>query len=236
MIEVIGPEPMSHNRVRENTTSSSSSIQSRAIEQAAAVLTRCGGRLNEKAHITDPRSAAVFANPRQRSILLSLIPEERSTAQLSAATGSSLNLLHHHLRKLVALGLVEVSREQRRSGRAVKYYRARAREFFVPAELSAFRLEGPLSDQLHEAIERSRMRTFVGVLYSCEARAPRIQLVHDPEHSISASELWLELRLSPAEAAALARQMAALFRPFYGRAAQAGSRYIVHAAIGLADP
>ncbi|HEY3887910.1 MAG TPA: winged helix-turn-helix domain-containing protein, partial [Caulobacteraceae bacterium] len=189
----------------------------------------------EVAQISDPRAAGAFARPRQRSIVLALIGQERSPSELSALTGSRLNLLHHHLGKLVALGLIHVAREQRRGGRAVKYYRATAKAFSIPAELMTAPIDGDLAGQLRERLEFSRMRTVQGVVYSWENGGPSIRLIHDPASRLSGSELWLELRLTAAEAATLTEQMSALLRPFYGRSVEAGERYIVHTAIAKAD-
>ena len=191
--------------------------------------------MTDIAHISDPRAAAALAKRRQRQILLPLIEDERSLSDLATLTGSRLSLLHHHVRRLIDLGLVQVSREQRRGGRAVRYYRASAKAFFVPSELADLHVDGELPGQLRESLERSRMRTFQGVLYSWEANGPSVRFVHDPASSLSASEIWLELRLSQAEAATLTEQLTALFQPFHGRAAEAGRRYIIHAAVALAD-
>jgi DNA-binding transcriptional ArsR family regulator len=191
--------------------------------------------LSETTHISDTRTAAVFARPRQRHIVLCLIDDERSLSQLAAHTGLRLSLLHHHVQKLVDLGLVRVSRVQSRNGRAVKYYRASARTFFVPSELADLHVDGRLPSQLRDSLERSRMRTFQGVLYSWEAGGPSVRFMHDPASQLSASEIWLELRLSQAEAAALTEQLTALFSPFHGRPPDAGSRYIIHAAVALGD-
>jgi DNA-binding transcriptional ArsR family regulator len=191
--------------------------------------------LIETTHVSDARTAAVFAKPRQRHIVLSLIDTERSLNQLAAYTGLRLSLLHHHVQKLVGLGLVHVSRVQSRNGRAVRYYRASASAFFVPSELADVHVDGRLPGQLRDSLERSRMRTFQGVLYSWEGGGPSVRFMHDPASQLSASEIWLELRLSHAEAAALTEQLTALFSPFRGRPPDTESRYIIHAAVALGE-
>src|SRR4051812_40758344 len=94
-------------------------------------------RLDDPLEIKDARTAAVFANRRRVGILLALAGQERSLSELAAFTGERMSLLLHHVRALQAAGLVQVAREQARAGRPIRFYRAIAEAFFVPAEFAA---------------------------------------------------------------------------------------------------
>jgi hypothetical protein len=187
--------------------------------------------LRETINIVDPRAAAVFAAPRQRKILLSLVDEERSLSQLAPLTETPLNLLHHHVRKFLRLGLVVIAREEARAGAPIKYYRATARAFFVPAELMDADLDAGLSAKLRDRLARSLARAIQGVVYSHDGKGPRMRIVRDAVPRPTAMQLWVELHLTEAEAAALANDLQALLHRFDGRTRKAHRRYLIHAAM-----
>src|SRR5262249_16792209 len=152
--------------------------------------------MRENLDIADRRAAAVLENPRQRRLLLLLVERARSTSELSRLTEAPLNLLHHHLRKLVSLGLARIEREEARSGAPVKFYRATARSFFVPAELMKQVPGASLEAQLRESLAQSLARTLQGAVYCHDGQGPRMRLVREPDRRATAAETWLELHLS----------------------------------------
>jgi len=200
--------------------------------RGSALLGTARGRaLRETARIADSRAAAVFSVPRQRKILLSLVDEERSLSQLARLTETPLNLLHHHIQRFLRLGLVRISRSEARAGAPIKYYRATARAFFVPAELMRAEPHAGLHSQLRDRLARSLARTLQGAIYTHDGNGPRMRLVREASAPIAATELWLELRLSDADAATLAADLRALLRRFESRSGRTRRRYLVHAAI-----
>ncbi len=85
--------------------------------------------------VTDPRAAAVFAEPARRHLLFAFIGRERTLSEVARDSGASLSLLHYHARRLVALGLLRETGEIRRAGRPMKRYTAAAEEFTVVGDL-----------------------------------------------------------------------------------------------------
>ena len=187
----------------------------------------------ETLRITTAQAAAVFGAARQRKILLSLIDRERSLSQLERLTRTPLNLLHHHVGKLMQLRLARIARVEARAGAPIKYYRAAARSFFVPAELMGANPGAELTSRLQQRLERSLAGFVKGMEYSHDSNGPRMRLVKEPGRAI-ATELWLELRLSEADAAALDAGLRELFRRFGGRSKRAHHPYLVHAAMAPA--
>jgi len=187
--------------------------------------------MRETLDITDPRAAAVLTHPRQRRILLLLVDRARPLSELSRLTDAPLNLLHHHVRKLVSLGLARIEREQSRAGSPVKFYRATARAFFVPAELMNDAPGAGLNAELREALARSLARSLKGTLYFHDGQGPRMRVVKEPDRRGVAAETWLELHLSDSAATDLAREIRALLERFQSRAGAGHRRYLVHAAI-----
>jgi len=187
--------------------------------------------MRENLDIADPRAAAVLANPRQRRILLLLVDQARSLGELSRLADAPLNLLHHHLRKLMALGLARIEREQPRAGPPVKLYRATARSFFVPAELMKEAPGAALSAELREALAQSLVRSWKGTIYFHDGQGPRMRVLTEPDRRGTTAETWLELHLSDAAASELARKIRSLLERFQSRSSERHRRYLVHAAI-----
>ena len=181
--------------------------------------------------INDRRAAAVFHVQRQRQILLALIPEPRSLTQLAKLTDTRLNLLHHHVGKLMRLGLVTVVREDARAGAPIKYYQATAASFFVPSELMDQAPGRGAAGELRRLMDRALSQTFKGVMYSQDGQGPRMRPVRDPEFRSKATELWLDLRLSAEDANELIDELKGLLHRFEARSRPSERRLIIHAAI-----
>jgi hypothetical protein len=184
----------------------------------------------DQIRIDVPAAAAVFRSARQRSILLGLVEAERSLSELSKLTGTRLNLLHHHVQRLLRLGLVKLTRTERRAGAPIKRYRAVARSFFVPAELMGDP-RGELTSELRERMERSLASSVRGALYSHTDAGPRMRLVPESDRRVEAAELWLQLRLTHDDAAALSRRLRAVLHQFHKPARRGQRSYLVHLAL-----
>jgi hypothetical protein len=180
--------------------------------------------------VTDPKAAAIFNNLRQRQILLALIDRECSLGELAEVTQAPLNLLHHHVRRLIAFGLVKISGRRKRAGTPIKLYRASARAFFVPADLVAAPT-GPLNDKLRGVLEQSLAGTYRGILFAHDGTDGEMRLIWDEEFGGGVSELWAEVALSESEAAEVSAELAAILRRHARRSGKGRRRYIVHAAV-----
>jgi len=88
---------------------------------------------------------------------------------------------------------------------------------------------------LFVTLAQSLARVVQGVVYSHDGQGPRMRLVRDPDPRTVAIELWRELHLSAADAAALADELRALLHRFESRTPKARRRYLIHAAIAPAN-
>jgi DNA-binding transcriptional ArsR family regulator len=190
--------------------------------------------MSESLKIEDPKTAAAFGHPRRRRILLELAGREGSASEISAATDTPLSLLHHHLRQLLALNLIRIVRTRARPGRPVKYYRAVAKEFFLPAELIDQLPGAANTARLREALDKSQAARVAGVIYSSEDGRHRMRLVLDRDRGPLTIERWLELRLSDEDAAALAADLKEVLDRYALRTQPGRKAYIVHAALAPA--
>lgn len=180
--------------------------------------------------ISDRRAADAFVSQRQREIVQTLIGEELTLGALSRMTGLRLALLHYHVAKLIGLGLVEVVREQPRAGSALKFYRATAKAFFVPAELLDEAPGSGLTRRLRDRLDDNLARSLEGISFTHDGINHRAHLVKDATLQSTAVELWLEVGLSSADAAELAGELQALVDRFRARGKETEARHLVHLA------
>ena len=186
--------------------------------------------MQEHIIIAKPAAAAVFASARQRAIVQTLMGSELALSELARATETPLNLLHYHVSKCVALGLIEVVREKGRAGRSVKYYRATARVFFVPAELIVETPGTAFTYKLRELLDQNLAKSLQGISFSHDGHRPRADLIKDQNAQSGAVELWLDVGLSSADAAELAEELQSVIDRFRVRGNDGAPRYLVHLA------
>ncbi len=112
----------------------------------------------------DRVAADYLADPKKAVFIYPFVGRERSAAEVSKAFGVNLNTLCYRIGRLIALGLLQVTRQRSRHGRAVKLYRATADAFFVP--LRATGLEGleAMVDQWSQSLQPIYLRSFADAL------------------------------------------------------------------------
>ena len=189
----------------------------------------------ESLEVAEPAAAAVFGSQSQRHIVLGLVDRERTLSELAQLTGMALNLLHHHVRKLERLGLISIARHSPRAGASIKYYRAVAQSFFVPAELMKSLPGQGLSAKLRQQLDASLSKSVRGVLFTHDEAGPRMRLIKEDHARGDAFELWFQLRLTREDALALEEELKAALKHFEGRSSPEGRPFLVHAALAPAD-
>lgn len=188
--------------------------------------------LSRAFRVAHPRSATAFADPLRRRLVLLMAGQERSVAQMAAATGQDIKRLHYHVTALRKLGLIKVARAQRRAGRPIKLYRAVAEAFFVSDDVAPSPPSVALNDELRRSLAKLRDPARRGVLYRLGPDGePRMQPVRDPGPSgTPAGEQWRILRLTRADAQRLAERIEQALNEFAGRDGTA-KPYLVHFAM-----
>jgi hypothetical protein len=86
--------------------------------------------------VTEPAVAAALMNPRTLRQLEPFLNCERTVLEAARESGIKPNTMLARVKRFVALGLLVVTREVPRAGRAVKVYRTSAESFFVPYEIT----------------------------------------------------------------------------------------------------
>lgn len=150
--------------------------------------------------------ARILEDPRRRRLLLSLIEQERSLKEAADSNKLPLNLAHYHLNKLLSAELVEITRQQKRAGRPVRFYRARYSAYFIPAALLRTPPMEKLGRGLAAALESARHRSGVGVLLDVDDSG-RARIREAAGSGRLPLEVWRRLNLSRRDAEALFEEL-----------------------------
>lgn len=80
--------------------------------------------------ISDPKAFELLADETRRKVIYLLRVKEMTVSQIAAELGLTAQAIYHHIRKMKAAGMVEVSREERVGHFIETYYRS-ASEMFI---------------------------------------------------------------------------------------------------------
>jgi hypothetical protein len=91
----------------------------------------------KRKYITEQTAVAFFSDPRNRLLIDAFVGDEGiSIAEAAEKLAVGINAVYYKVRKMIDYGFLENCREEKRTGRPIKYYRLSANEFFLPLELS----------------------------------------------------------------------------------------------------
>ena len=166
-----------------------------------------------------------------RRLVMLFAHEALSLSQASRRANIELKRLHHHVQRLVRLGLLEVATVQPRAGRAIKHYRATSKAFFVPEEIMPKPFAQEIALELRELLHAEAARTSRGLLWAVGPNGePLGRVVSAEQVSPEAFELWRILRLEPGEVSDLRAELDAVLLRYQRSASSRGNMYLVHAA------
>jgi DNA-binding transcriptional ArsR family regulator len=190
-----------------------------------------GTPMRERIVVSDARTASVFSSMRQRRLLLELVARESSLQEIAHKVQLPLNLVHYHMARMLELGLVEVTREQPRSGRVIKHYRASARSFFVPAHLISRSPGKELATELRASLDVHHDPREGTLYFIDDELSPRMRRMQNPTSVPDAIEHWHQLVLTKDEARLLANELKALLTRFEGRTSGRARSYLAYCAL-----
>jgi hypothetical protein len=82
--------------------------------------------------VVEPKAVRLLFDPSSRELLKPFMLEARSVTSVAVQAGLPINAVHHRVRQMHTLGLLEVARLEPRAGRSIKHYQSTAQGFFVP--------------------------------------------------------------------------------------------------------
>ena len=181
-----------------------------------------------RAHrVDDPEAAKLLVDEGYRNVLDAFIGFERSVGEAAAALRLDLDATLYRVRRLHRVGLLVESGTRPRAGRPVKLYRAAHDAFFVPFEALPYAdLEETFLD-LHLANARVMARAAARALRDSAWSGYRVERGDDGKlwmrggradgaaydgaaDTAGPADAMVELRLAPADAERLNRELVAL--------------------------
>ncbi len=173
--------------------------------------------------ITDAKQAQLLTEPKSKTFFKPFLAVEHSATEAAEELDCRLNRVLYRVKTFVDAGLLEVTRTQKRKGRAVKYYRSVHDAYFVPFTLTPYAtLEERLEVQA-EPIFGDLIRSYASALRQNERygnylfRAGEGVVTTDAVPELLPSGLPVVysdkvVNLSKTEAVALAEALRELFR------------------------
>ena len=199
--------------------------------------------------VTDPAWAKVLLDPRESAFYTPFLGQDCTVSDAARLGGVSVNTAYARVRRLLKLGLLRVSGQQQRAGRAVKLYRMVAERFFVPYEVTPHEsyaallyayLDLPSAQALSRSVAHTRekttpqyglelFRTHDG-LYTRPATAPGVYVHADDPSSPALYNMAADLMLTHTEAKTLQRELDELWQRYQHTESGGQQRYLLRLA------
>jgi hypothetical protein len=171
-------------------------------------------------------------DPRRRHLILSFVGRERGVAEVAKSSGLSISLVHYHVRRLCQLGILKVASVERRAGRPIRKYTARAAAFFVPDALLRRGAGAALDRELDAALERRRDSSVGWLAYVDRQGAMRMRREPAALEKRPQLDAWRILDLDDTAAADLAAELERVLERFERRqSSQRSRRFLVRCAL-----
>ena len=188
--------------------------------------------LSSALRVEAPDRAAALVDPARRRILTAFMGRERSLSEAAGTLAMPLNRLAYHVGALLRLRLLRVTREQKRAGRPIRYYRAVADRFLVPAAAMGRRPGAGLSAELRVALDQAeQLAGSSDMLLEIGASGRPTMTRHGAAAATDACEYWRVLTLSRSEARAVAAELGALLRKYESKPGKGKRAYLAHGAL-----
>jgi hypothetical protein len=189
-------------------------------------------RLADAFVVASAAAARIFADSLKRRLLLGFVERPRSITEAARSSGEAIGKIHYHVTDLHRRGLLRIVREERRKGRAVKYYQAVRPSFFVPAELAERSPGAGLAAELRARLDEETLKREgeEGLLFTTEQGRPLMIPIADRGRDRGFGEFWHILSLTRADAETLSKDIDALFRRYQALSSAKGKPYLAHAA------
>jgi hypothetical protein len=118
--------------------------------------------MKDTVEVRDKEIARVLTDITQVKLLKPFFEKDTTLSDAAQKLEVKLTTLLYHVSKFLKLGLLEVSKEEARKGKPIKYYRTTAKAFFVPFDITPNlslkhllnRLSQPDDDVFHREIAR----------------------------------------------------------------------------------
>ncbi len=146
--------------------------------------------------ITDAKAADTLINPKTLRMLEPFLANDCSILKAANKTGVKANTVLSRVKRFMDYGLIRITKEEKRAGRAIKHYRSTADIFFVPYEATtAESLETMMAERerywerlLRKAVVETRsedLGTWGTRIYKDSRGRLQVQTAINPEENYS---------------------------------------------------
>ena len=112
--------------------------------------------------VADTEQARLLTEPTSKGFFKPFLAYERSASEAAAIMRCSLNTMLYRIKTLLRAGLLEVTQEKQRKGRAVKIYRSVHDAYFIPFKVTPYAT-------IEERLEVQSEPIFAGLIRSYAA-------------------------------------------------------------------
>ncbi len=146
--------------------------------------------------ITDAKAADTLINPKTLRMLEPFLAKDCTILQAAKETGVKANTVLSRVKRFMDNGLISITKEEKRAGRAIKHYRSTADIFFIPYEATtAESLETMMAEReryweklLRKAVVETRsedLGTWGTRIYKDSRGRLQVQTAINPEENYS---------------------------------------------------
>jgi hypothetical protein len=182
--------------------------------------------------IRDPRATAVFVQSHLRRILLQFAHQPRGVAEVANELQIDIRQLHQMVGKFHRLGLLVITEERKRAGRAIRLYQAAANRFFIPVAATPASFSRGLERELRLALDMDTAAGVEGMWFALDADGRVVgEVVKKTGATFVPLDSWRILRLSLERAAQLKQEMLNVLDRFQGDSEPGGQVFLAHAGM-----
>lgn len=88
--------------------------------------------------VRDPEQARLLTDPVSKEFFKPFLARERTVSQVAAELGCSVSTILYRVNTFLKVGLLFVTRDEKRAGRAIKHYRSVRDAFFIPFDRTPY--------------------------------------------------------------------------------------------------
>ena len=88
--------------------------------------------------VENEKQAQLLTDPKSKAFFKPFLARECSTSQAAEAVGCPLTTMVYRIKTFLQAGLLEVTREEKRKGRAITHYRSVHSAYFIPFSLTPY--------------------------------------------------------------------------------------------------
>ena len=92
--------------------------------------------LNREINVSDGQTAKLLLDTRNRAVLAFFTKKENTVSALAEHLNVTVANAYYYVRLLSSANIIEISSQEKRAGKSLKYYRCSADSYFIPSQVA----------------------------------------------------------------------------------------------------